>query len=206
LLLILNTILLTSSSHVKAGVKVSPAALHIEMNEGYPPYTPEYSIKVTNPYDAEIQAYAKVIRPWDLRDGYIVIPDLSWINVFPEILNIPAQSSNIFYIRIKIPENEKPLHYNESWEVWTMIDPSSPSGLKAGGGIGLDFQAQYMVRILIKTPPEEQKMETPQILYIFLAGLVGFIVLSFVYFYVRRRRILADRTAMFYFKNKNNKN
>ena len=205
LLLILNTILLTSSSHVKAGVKVSPAVLYIEMNEGYPPYTLETSIKVTNPYDTEIQAHAKVIRPWDLREGYIVVPDLSWINVSSEILNIPAQSSNILDISIKIPENEKPLHYNESWEVWIMIIPSLPSGSK-GGGIGVNFQTQYMVRILIKTPHDEQKMETPQILYIFLIGLAGFIVLFFIYFYVRKRRILANRAAMFYVKKKNDKN
>lgn len=204
LLLILNTILLTSSSHVTAGVQVSPAELRVEMNEGYPPYTPKTDIRITNPYDTEIQVYAKAIRPWDLRDGYIAIPNLSWINISPETFNVPAQSSHILDISIKIPENEKPIHYNESWETWIMIIPSLPRAL-AGEGVAVDFQTQYMVRILISTPPEEQKIETPQIFFIFLIGLIVFIVVSFVYFYVKKRRILANRAAMFYVKKKNDK-
>jgi len=203
--IVLNIILFMSPEAKAAGVRVAPAKLTIEMNNGYPTNDIESNIEVTNPYSYDIQASARVIPPWDLKENYIVIPDLSWLTISPETIDIPAQSSNEFGINLRIPDEEKPLHLNESWEVWILIIPHLPPAA-SGGQIGIDISTRYAIRILIKTPPEERKMETPQTLYIFLIGLVGFIVLSFVYFYVRKRRILANRAAMFYVKKKNDKN
>jgi len=154
------------------------------MNEGYPPYTVKTTIKITNPYNTKIQAHAKAIRPWDLRENYIVIPDLSWIVISPQILDIPARSSNIFEISIKIPDNKKPLHYNQSWETWIWITPTFPSDVK-GGLVGMDLQMQYAVRILIKTPPGEINMQTPKDFYNFLIIFIAFIGIPIVLFIVK---------------------
>ena len=204
LLLILNMTLFVASTAKAAGVSVAPAKLTIEMNNGYPTEDIEYNIEVTNPYSYDIQASERVILPWDLNENYMVIPDLSWLSVSPETIDIPARSSNEFGINLEIPDEEKPLHFNESWEAWILIIPHLPPVAKTGQ-VGIDISTRYAIRILIKTPPEEQKMETPQTFFIFLIGLVGFIVLSFVYFFVRRRRILANRAAIFYIKKKNGK-
>jgi len=174
------------------------------MNEGYPSYVPKTSIKVTNPYDFDIQAHAKAIVPWNLRANYVVIPDLSWIDISPQILDIPARSSNVFEISIKIPENEKPNCYNQSWEVWIYIIPYVPPTENAGQ-IGVDIHVQYNVRILIKTPPGETNMQTSKDLYNFLIIFVVFIGISIILFIVKkiknRRIVEANKKAnVFYFK------
>ncbi|MGF3585433.1 MAG: hypothetical protein ACQXXD_06945 [Thermoplasmatota archaeon] len=210
LITLLNTILLASSPNVKAGVIVSPAELHVEIKKDYPPYTPKTNIKVTNPYDFDIQAHAKAIKPWDLRKNYVVIPDLSWIDIYPETLDIPAHSSNFFNISIKIPENEKPHHYNESWEVWVWIVPNLPRNGIAGQ-VGIDFQVQYNVRILIKTPPSEINMKTSRDLYNFLIIFfifIGIPILLFIAKKIKNKKIIeANKKAnVFYLKKNGNYN
>jgi hypothetical protein len=53
-----------------------------------------------------------------VTEGYSNIPDLSWIKVTPNPLSIPANPNGYFAIEIVIPEKEKTLHYDESWEVY----------------------------------------------------------------------------------------
>ncbi len=176
------------------------------MNEGYPPYTPKTDIKVTNPYITKSWVSAKAIRPWSLRENYITIPDLSWVVVSPGILEIPAKSSGVFEISIKIPDNEKPLHYNQSWEAWIWIIPNFPSDVN-GGLIGVDTQTQYMVRILIKTPPREISMQTPKDYYNFLIIFMVFIVIPAVLFIVKnivsKKNRSNKKPTIFYFKKNN---
>ena len=209
-LILLLILLLSTSPDAKAvaSVSVSPAELHIEMSGGYPSYIPPGTLKVTNPYNTSIQVSAKVVSPWDLRENYITMPNLSWVNVSPQILDVPAKSSNVFNLSIQIPDNEKPLHYNESWEVWIYIIPYLSSDFNNTGQIGVGFQVQYMVRILIKTPPGEMGMQTPKDYYIFsiiFMLLIGIpIILFIVKNIVTKKKIGADKkSTIFYFKKEN---
>jgi len=201
LLLFVNTIIFTSLDC--RSVKVDPAKVTISMPEGYPEEDIYYKIRVTNAYSYDIQASARVIKPWNLVENFSVIPDLSWVRLLSETIDVPASSSEVFELVIDVPDEEKPLHYNESWEVWILV---TPRGIieEGGGQVGTKIQTQTAVRVLINTPLGETKLQIPQNLYlIFLGAIIGFAMLAVVFFYVnKKRRIAYRRSAMFYVKSK----
>lgn len=195
-----NIILLTSPC-VKSGVKVSPAELIITI-EDYPEKEIQYKIKVTNPFAWDITAYSKVIHPYDMKENYTTIPDLSWIEILPDTLDIPANSYKEFEVFINIPDNKKMLHYNQSWEVWIVVTPRL-SSFSGGGAL---IQLQLAVRLLIHTPTGTMTSWTlpaPYILYPILGIITCLMVLSAAFFYVNKKRnIKADKSAIFYVKKK----
>ncbi len=189
----------------RESISAEPAKLTIEMGDKYPEETVNYNIRVTNTYSYDVEVLAKVINPLGLTKNYIKIPDLSWIDVNPKIINVPAYSSAEFEIIIKVPDEEKPFHYNESWEVWVLVTPHVPSEVDDESSVGTTFRIKYAIKVLISTPNGEKKLQSPQNLYIFLAGLIGFIVLAAIYFYVKgKRKIESNRAAIFYVKKKEN--
>jgi len=200
------TIILSTSVLTEAGIKVKPAQLILEMNNGYPENDITTSIGVTNPYSYDIQASARVITPWDFTENYVFIPDSSWIEVYPKTIDVPANSSEKFYITLKIPENEKPLHYNESWEVWILVTPHLPS--KVEGQMGLALQVQYAIKILISTPPIEKGMQTSRDIYIFFVIFLMFTGFILVILYSRNKKKIQKncKAAIFYVKKNDNKN
>lgn len=199
-LLIAGNILLFASPIVKAGVKVSPSKLVIRMPEGYPTKEIQYKIKVTNPYSEDIRAESKVINPYELTEGLTRIPDKSWVQIIPETLDIPANSFKEFEVVINIPEGEKTLHYNESWEVWALITPKRSSA--KGGAV---IQIQMAVKLLVHTPTGEMTVQRSQEedTYLILGIIIGVIAVPTTYFYIRKKRnARANRGAIYYVKKR----
>jgi len=173
------------------------------MSEGYPKEAIKYKIQVTNPYSYDVNASARVENPAieKLSDGYTFIPDLSWVKLVSETIYIPAGSSGYFELLIDIPDDEKPRHYNESWETWVVI--SSDRGSGSSGG--LLFQIELAVKLFINTPPEKARQQIPQTLYLILLFIiVGLIVVATFVFYVKKRERITHkkRPAILYFKKK----
>ena len=203
--LFMGNIFLFSTSHARAGVKLEPAKLVINMPEGYPDSSIHYNIRVTNPFTYDLQATSEVIHPYSLYDNYKRIPDLSWIEIKPKELTIPANSSQEFEMFIDIPDEEKPLHYNESWEIWVLIIPKCFT-MVDGNPMGLTFQTRMAAVVLIHTPPWEYKMQAPLTIYFILLPIFVFIALFMVLLLIKKKRNVKDnRAAMFYIKEKKSK-
>jgi len=65
------------------------------------------------------------------------------------MLYLPAKTSGEFEVFIEIPESERQLHYNESWETWVIL--SSSSDPESQGDVNI--QIELGVKLFIKTPP-----------------------------------------------------
>lgn len=197
-LFVAGNILLLASPCVRSGVSVSPAKLYITIEE-YPLKEIHYKVRVTNPFSYDIRASTRVTNPFDLKAGYMRIPDLSWIKILPETLDIPAKSNKEFEVIIDIPEKEKTLHYNESWEAWVIV---TPIPLSAGGSGGVVFQVQLAARLFIHTPTGTMA-QTPIGLYLLIGIIGGFVILiTFSSILKKKRTANIDKTAIFYYKKK----
>jgi len=203
MILVFLLLLVCSSVFVRGSIQIWPGKLTITMAEGYPKEAIKYKIQVTNPYSYDVNASARVENPAieKLSDGYTFIPNLSWVSTTPEILHIPAHESRFLEAIITIPDDEKPRHYNESWETWVVI--SSDRGSGSSGGFF--FQIELAVKFFINTPPEKARQQIPQTLYLILLFIiVGLIAAATFVFYAKKRERITHkkRPAILYFKKK----
>lgn len=168
------------------GLSAAPAKLIIKMPEGYPEGEIDYRITVHNPSSHGINVSARIANPSPDKktENYSYIPDLSWVKTVPEIMYIPADSSRELGLSMDIPDTEKPLHYNERWEVWTIISeiqdqPSSKNTM---------IQVELAIKLFINTPSQAAKMQIPQNLYLILGITVGATVIAIAIRFVKKRK------------------
>jgi len=199
-------ICLSSSSEA---IKIWPGIMTIDMPEGYQKEPIHYRIQVTNTHSYGINVSARVENPHtvDLSEGYSYMADLSWIRTEPETLFIPAESSKFIEVYIEIPETEKPLQYNKSWESHIIISSDPPRSSK-----GVLFRIELVVKLFIHTPPDTMGTQAPLGLYLLIGIIGGFVILiTFSSIIKKKRAENLDRAAIFYVKkkertNKNEKN
>jgi len=179
-------LLLICLSNSSVAIKIWPGIMTIEMPEGYPEGPISYKISVTNAHPNGVNVTAKARNVKNLSLDFQNMPDLSWINIEPEILYVPGKSTKNFEVIIDIPDSEKPLHYNESWESRIIVstDPPEPEG----GGIV--FKVELVVKLFIHTPVDIDKSETTSTLYYFIILVILFISIVSVYFIFKRSKYL----------------
>lgn len=178
-------LLLICLSNSSVAINIWPGIMTIDMPEGYPKEPISYKIEVTNKHSNDINVTAKARDVINASLGFQNIPDLSWINIEPEILFVPGNSTKNFEVSIDIPDSEKPLHYNESWESRIIITSDPP---KLNGG-GLAFNVELAVKLYIHTPPEIEKPETTSNLYYLLILIILFISIVIVVFIFKRSKL-----------------
>lgn len=189
---------------VNAGVRVSPAKLVVTMENGYPKDGIQYKINITNPYSENITVSSRVINPFNLTANFTNIPDLSWVKVSSENLDIPAKSSKELVVFVDVPEGEKTRQYNKNWETWIQLTPEVYNNV---GGVAI--QIQPTVKLFIHTPTGTATPDMPQFFYQLpaITGIIlvlAAIVLVFSY-YKKKKSIQVNGEAMYYTKNKKNK-
>jgi len=200
-LFVVGNILLLASPCVRSGYSVSPAKLFITI-EDYPLKEIHYKFEVGNPYSYDVRASTRVVNPFRLDENYTRIPDLSWIKIIPETLDISRKSCKEFEVIIDIPEKEKTLHYNESWEAWVIVTPRPLSGEKSAGVL---IQVQLAVKLFIHTPTGTMGTQAPLGLYLLIGIIGGFVILiTFSSIIKKKRTENLDRAAIFYVKKKEN--
>jgi len=182
----------TCFSMITSGIKIWPGKYNIDINRW--PTEDEIvenpTIQVTNTDSYDINVSVRVDNPSTatLTKSYSLIPDLSWIRVDPEVLHIPAGSSEIIEIFIEVPENEQSSHYNEKWETLVVITPP----IKIGDGINL--QPEIAVKLFIETPVRE--FAQIQYIIILLFIFVTIIIVS-ISFYVKKKKRVKSRNKKF---------
>ena len=202
-LFLLGGILIFSSSPVlSGGISIWPGKLTITMPEQYPEEEIRYKIEVNNLNSYDINVSAEIENPilHHLKKDYTFIPDLSWVSTTPEMLHIPAHGSQFLEVIITIPDEEKPLHYDERWEVWAVI-----SDVKDQLPPGTAILIELAVKLFINTPPEKVKQQIPQTLYLILLFIiVGLIAAATFVFYAKKRERITNkkRPVILYFKKK----
>jgi len=202
---IFNSILVTSEEVESGGITVFPSKVYIDMPEGYPAQEIQYFIKVYNTrYSCPLNVSVKIYNPHSqsMLEGYSFIPDLSWVEFVPDKICVPAKGSGKFFIHINIPDDEKPLHYDESWEVWAITSEEKDS---VHGGTS--FAASLITRLLISTPPREAGLQIP-LPFLILICVVGAIAVHTTFFYLKnkKRGIYKNKAAIFYVKKKERTN
>ena len=200
LLLLVNIFTVLPMTTVAGRMAIFPSRLYIDI-KSYTNQEVKYNISVYNEYSHPINVSIKIGHPTNetaMLDGYSFIPDLSWIEFAPQVLYISAGSSGKFSIHVNIPDSEKPLHYNESWEVWSTT--SAPTDQKGG----TQFVTALTTRLLITTPPGEAGLQVPSLTFILLTGVIGLIATSIAFFYLKtkKRSVYKNKSAMFYIKRK----
>jgi len=109
------------------GISIWPGKLTITMHTEYPEEEIRYEIEVNNlnQYDINVSATAENPALYNLKENYMFIPDLSWVSITPEILHIPSKESRFLEVNISIPDEEKPLYYDEHWHVCTVVSENN---------------------------------------------------------------------------------
>lgn len=203
LLLLEGILMFISPPVISGGISACPAKLTITMPEGFPEETIKYTIQVNNLNSYVINVSATVDNPIPhrLKKNYTFIPDLSWVEITPDLLYIPPHESAFFEILINIPDEEKPLHYNERWEVWAVVSEVKNEALPGT----IDTATKLAIRFFIHTPPEKVKQQIPQTLYLILLFIiVGLIITATFVFYAKKRERITykKRPVVLYFKKK----
>ena len=180
------------------GLSIWPGKLTITMPDGYTDEEILYEIKVSNNNAYDINVTGEIQNPslHRLNENYTFIPDLSWVQTTPDIVHIPAKESRFLELIINIPDSEKPLHYNERWEVWVVISELINQSQDAGTFI----QTELAVKIFINTPSAEEKAQMPLFMYFIFTFFIGLITVCVFYFKMGKRAIYKNKKVVFYFK------
>lgn len=198
LFLLESLFILVSIPASSGGISAWPATLTITMPEDFPEKEIQYKILVNNLYEHDINISAKIENPISYRLGedYTFIPDLSWVKIKLNIVHLSAKQSTFLEVLIDIPDKEKPLHYNERWEVWIIVSEIKDelSGTTA-------ITTELGIKLFIHTP-ERAKMQMPGLLPIFFIIVVFMVVLAVFILYVEKRTFHKKKPAAFYFKKK----
>jgi len=199
LFLLGSLLVLFSNSVSSGGISVWPPEVTVNIKDVYPEEEIKFKIHVNNLYPHDINVSARVENqiPYRLKKNYTNMPDLSWIKLTPNIVNLSAKQSKFFEVTIDIPEKEKPLNYNEKWEACVVI-----SELKDKPSL---IATEYAIRIYIITPEKAKMQVSDMFLLLFIAS--GFIALVICSLYMgKRKKMFANKKPIvFYFKKKKNK-
>lgn len=200
-LFLFGNILVLSSQPTKAGIRLLPAKLTINISKFTDDEIQYNKICVENPYNYDIEVIAKIENPPSdsITNGYSFIPDISWVTLNSNSVLISAKSNSYFTITIDIPDDKKSLNYDKKWEVWFKVFE------KPGSGASGSLSVKIASRIYIHTPSHELGQNIPYspfILYFFIFCLL---VIVFIGFYKKRRTSQNKRPAMFYVKKRDKK-
>ncbi len=190
-----------SSQPTKAGIRLLPAKLTINISKFTDDEIQYNKICVENPYNYDIEVIAGIENPPSdsITNGYSLIPDISWVTLNSNSALISAESNSFFTITIDIPDDKRSLNYDKKWEVWFKVFE------KPGSGASGSLSVKIASRIYIHTPSNELRQNIPYspfILYFFIFCLL---VIVFIGFYKKRRTSQNKRPAMFYVKKRDKK-
>ena len=188
-LFLLGGILIFSASPVMSGgISIWPGKLTITMPESYPEEEISYEIEVNNLNSYDINVSAKAENPGldNLKEDYSFIPDLSWVSITPEEIHISSHESQFFTVIITIPEDEKPLRYDERWEVWMIVSEENDQSSSQGAFI----VPQLASRFFINTPTAPSQAEMLQFLVLILLAIAGLITAALIFYKKKRKGII----------------
>lgn len=139
---LLFSILLILSSNCKGNFSVNPRELAIKMEDYFISGNSSKKIIVTNQIEESINVSWYLDNPSQdlIRENKTLIPSLTWINIEPEWINIPPNSSTFFYIYLEIPQDKD--NYNQHWELWPVFKQEETEF----------FNWEHAVRLYIDTP------------------------------------------------------
>lgn len=171
---------------ISAGMSAWPAKLDINMPDGFSEKEITYNFTVNNDNSYNINVSARIENPSEhrLEESHTFITDLSWVKTKQDTYHIPPGESTDIEVIIDIPDKEKPLLYNERWEVCLVVseigDESSP---------GANILTELSLKLFIHTP-EKEKMQMPQNLFPILFVIVGLIAAAMFIFYIKQKKIV----------------
>jgi hypothetical protein len=177
-------VFIIGSSLISSGIKIWPGTYDIDINR-WPNNNEKVdtaTIQVTNTESYDINVTIRVDHPASetITEGYSFIPHLSWVRIVPEVLYVPAGSSDELEIFIEVPESEQSSHYNEKWETLVVITPPVKKGQ------GINFQTELAVKLFINTPKEE--FAQIQYIYILFFTFISIIIVLIAFIHARKKK------------------
>lgn len=182
------------------GISIWPGKLTITMSDDYPKEEIKYEIEVNNLNSFDINVTAEIANPslQRLNNNYTFIPDLSWVQIVSDITHISPHENRFLEVIINIPDEEKPLHFNEKWEFWVVISETNVQSPDNGAFI----QTELISKFFVITPTIEGRLQMPQFVYIVLLFFIVLIAL-YIFFVIKHKRTgRGNKQRIFYFKKK----
>ena len=187
-------------SNVTAGISLLPAKLTIDISDYKYDEIKYDKISVKNPYDHKITVKSEVKNPKNgsLTEGYSNIPDESWINIFPNKLEIPANSIGYFSVIVEIPEYKKDESLNKNWEVWACFFESSP-----GDKGDVSFNVKLATKVFINNPEKSFHENSPLNFFMLSSSFILFVITIIVAFMIRKNH-QSKKSSVYYLREKEN--
>lgn len=135
----------TSVSICNGAFSVYPVEQSITMGDEFISGNTSRAITVGNYEDQSINISWYFDHPVpisDIRPDKTPIPDLSWIDIEPQLQIISPQSSATFYIHLNIPESKE--YLNQHWETWITFKQEKKQFINI----------EAAIRLYINTPME----------------------------------------------------
>jgi hypothetical protein len=194
-LFFLEGFIILMSTPASASISVSPPDVTITMNDVFPEKEIKFNVKVENlnRYDTNVSARIENQIPNLLKENYTNMPNLSWVKITPNIVLLSAKQSKLLEVTIYIPDEEKPLHYNERWEFVVVLSEIQH---------GVHLKTEIAIEIYIKTP-EKTKMQIPYNQIMMIIFIVMVFVALIIFMLYSKRAISKKKPALFYFKKEN---
>jgi hypothetical protein len=200
LLLVLG--FLSTQLLVHAELSLWPAKLEVNM-KSFPDQPVTYKqIQIKNLRNQPALVKTQIVRPSENKylEGYSSIPDLSWVSISPTEMTIPPKGEAFFNLTIDIPKENQPSCYNQSWEVQVLFyEPPT--------GVGASINVKLGCRVFIHAPKKtaEQWIHVNLLVLVWFIGMFGLAVATVVFYLRRRHSMYRQKAAMFYVKDKQQK-
>jgi hypothetical protein len=202
LLLVGGFFLIITPSVSSGGISIWPPDMTININswDYEEEIRPRIQVNNLNPFEIDVIVTAKNPNIRDRKANFNDIPDLSWVKFEPEKIIIPPHGSKSVYVSLSIPEEERPKHSGENWEVWlSVIQLRNESAENPSL-----FRIELISKCFIRTPPKTATSEFPQFPFLVLLLIIGGFVVSTIISYISKRRkaINMNKSAVFYLKKR----
>jgi hypothetical protein len=201
-LFFLESFFILISTPASASISVSPPDVTITMNDVFPEKEIKFNVKAENlnRYDTNVSARIENQIPHLLKENYTNMPNLSWVKITPNIVSLSGKQSKLLEVTIYIPDEEKPLYYNERWEFVVVLSEIKDEPANILTELAIPFR--------IKTPESAKaKMQIPNLFMLFII-VVGCMFLTIFVLYVKKRKrtLTGEKPVVFYFKKRKLKN
>lgn len=129
---------------------INPAKWTLYHKDDFEMEVYEWPMEMTNDGDSPITVRLSIIEPEYLYDGNSKFPNLEWISINKEEIEIPANSKERAIITMDITNTTDA--YNQSWEFWILANQIAGSG-----NIRTDYKCRWTLQTPVRYVPIEER-------------------------------------------------
>jgi len=129
---------------------INPAKWTLYHKDDFEMEVYEWPMELTNDGDSPITIRLSIIEPEYLYEGNKKIPNLEWVSIDKNEIEIPPNSKERTIITMDIKNTTEA--YNQSWEFWILANQIAGSG-----NIRTDYKCRWTLQTPVKYVPIEER-------------------------------------------------